>query len=168
MSEEKRKEKIAIYAGTFDPITFGHIDVLERACLLFDKVIISIAASSSKKTLFTVEERIGMINECTKNMASVKVESFNGLLVEYAKKRNAAAIVRGLRAISDFEFEFQMALTNRKIAENITTVFLMPNEKYSYLNSTLVREIALHDGDVSHFVPEYVIKQLKEKYSKSV
>jgi pantetheine-phosphate adenylyltransferase len=168
MTKANKKEKAAIYAGTFDPITYGHIDVLERACLLFDKVIIAVSASSSKKTVFTVKERIEMIKECTKNLNNVEVDNFSGLLVEYAKKSNASAIVRGLRAISDFEYEFQMALTNRKIAENITTVFLMPNEKYTYLNSTLVREIALHGGDVSPFVPKYVLDRLKKKYKKSV
>lgn len=166
MNEAKNKDRIAIYAGTFDPVTFGHIDVLERASLLFDKVIISVAGSSSKKTEFTVDERIEMISDCIKKLPNVKVESFVGLLVEYAKKKNASVIVRGLRAISDFEYEFQMALTNRKIAEDITTVFLMPNEKYTYLNSTLVREIALHGGDVSPFVPRNVLKKLKEKYKK--
>ncbi|RPI12832.1 MAG: pantetheine-phosphate adenylyltransferase [Ignavibacteriae bacterium] len=167
MSEVSQKHKIAIYAGTFDPVTYGHIDVLERASLLFDKVIISVSASSSKKTIFTVEERLEMISDCVKNIPNVKVESFTGLLVEYAKRSNATAIVRGLRAISDFEYEFQMALTNRKIAENITTVFLMPNEKYTYLNSTLVREIASLGGDVSPFVPCNVLEKLNEKYGKS-
>lgn len=166
MTQANKKLKIAIYAGTFDPITYGHIDVLERAALLFDKVIIAVSESSSKKALFSVDERLDMILGCTKKLKNVKAESFKGLLVEYAKKRNASAIVRGLRAISDFEYEFQMALTNRKIAESITTVFLMPNEKYTYLNSTLVREIALHDGDVSPFVPDNVLKMLKEKYKK--
>jgi pantetheine-phosphate adenylyltransferase len=161
----KNIKRIAIYAGTFDPITFGHIDVLERASLLFDKVIIAIAASSSKKTIFTVEERIKMIKDSIGDIKNVEALSFKGLLVNFAKECNATAIVRGLRAISDFEYEFQMALTNRKIEENVTTVFLMPNEKYTYLNSTLVREISMLGGDVSAFVPDNVNKKLKEKFS---
>jgi pantetheine-phosphate adenylyltransferase len=161
----KNKKRIAIYAGTFDPITFGHLDVLERASLLFDKVIIAIAASSSKKTIFTVEERIKMIKDSIGDIKNVEALSFKGLLVNFAKECNATAIVRGLRAISDFEYEFQMALTNRKIEENVTTVFLMPNEKYTYLNSTLVREISMLGGDVSAFVPENVNKKLKEKFA---
>jgi pantetheine-phosphate adenylyltransferase len=160
--------KTAIYPGTFDPITFGHIDVIERASQLFDSVIVSVAGSSSKKTLFTVEERIEMIKNSVKKFKNVSVSSFKGLLVENAKRQNAGVIIRGLRAVSDFEYEFQMALTNRKIAENVTTVFLMPNERYTYLNSTLVREIAAFGGDVSPFVPEFVKKKLKLKLGKKV
>jgi pantetheine-phosphate adenylyltransferase len=162
-----RTKKIAIYPGTFDPITFGHIDVIGRASQLFDSVIVSVAGSSAKKTMFTVEERIAMITNSIKKYRNVKVSSFNGLLVKYAKSQNAGIIIRGLRAVSDFEYEFQMALTNRKIAESITTVFLMPNEKYTYLNSTLVREIAAFGGDVSAFVPKYVLVKLKEKLKES-
>ena len=161
--KNNRTKKIAIYPGTFDPITFGHIDVIDRASQLFDSVIVSVAGSSSKKTMFTAEERIAMIKDSIKKFKNVKVSSFNGLLVKYAKSQNAGIIIRGLRAVSDFEYEFQMALTNRKIAESITTVFLMPNEKYTYLNSTLVREIAAFGGDVSPFVPKYVLGKLKEK-----
>jgi pantetheine-phosphate adenylyltransferase len=160
------KIRKAIYPGTFDPITYGHLDVLERACLLFNHVIIAVAKSSSKKTAFTVDERIEMIKACTKDCKNVSVSSFSGLLVDYAVSQKADAVVRGLRAISDFEYEFQMALTNRKIAENVTTVFLMPNEKYTYLNSTLVREIAANGGDVSSFVPKPVLKKLMQKFGK--
>jgi pantetheine-phosphate adenylyltransferase len=168
MKKNSTRDKIrkAIYPGTFDPITYGHIDVLERACLLFDHVIIAVATSSSKKTAFTVDERIEMIKECTKEFKNISVSSFKGLLVNYAVSQKADAVVRGLRAISDFEYEFQMALTNRKIAENVTTVFLMPNEKYTYLNSTLVREIAANGGDVSSFVPKPVLKKLLQKFGK--
>ena len=165
-SIELNKIKKAIYPGTFDPITYGHIDVLERACQLFDHVIIAIAKSSSKKTVFTVDERIEMIKASTKMCKNISVSSFDGLMVNYAVSQNATAVVRGLRAISDFEYEFQMALTNRKIAENITTVFLMPNEKYTYLNSSLVREIAAYGGDVSTFVPKPVLKKLMQKFRK--
>jgi pantetheine-phosphate adenylyltransferase len=156
-------KRIVIYPGTFDPITYGHIDVIERASLLFDTIIVSAAGSTSKKTMFSIDERIDMVKQSVKGIKNVGVTSFNKLVVDYAKSQNACAIIRGLRAISDFEYEFQMALTNRKLAEDITTVFLMPNEKFTYLNSTLVREIATFGGDVSPFVPGYVLKKLKEK-----
>lgn len=154
---------IAIYPGTFDPVTFGHLDVLERGAKLFDKVIISVAGSSDKKTVFTLGERMKMIKSITGKLKNVFVESFEGLLVNYAKSKKANVILRGLRAISDFEYEFQMALTNRKIAPGIETVFLMPGEKYSYISSTLVREIAKYGGDVTSFVPESVARKLKSK-----
>jgi pantetheine-phosphate adenylyltransferase len=155
--------KIAIYPGTFDPITFGHIDVIERAREIFDTVIVTIARNSSKQPMFTDEERVAMAREVVSKYPNVKVDSFSGLLVSYAKQMNATAIVRGLRAVSDFEYEFQMALTNRKLAEGITTVFLMPHEKYTYLNSTIVREIAMFGGDISEFVPASVAKRLRSK-----
>jgi pantetheine-phosphate adenylyltransferase len=157
------KHKVAVYPGTFDPITFGHIDVIERAAALFDKTVVAVSVNSAKKTLFTVSERIDMIKHSVKHLKNISVTSFKGLLVDFAESKNVDVIIRGLRAISDFEYEFQMALTNRKIAENITTVFLMPNEKYTYLNSTLVKEIAAFGGDVSAFVSEYVLKKIKQK-----
>jgi len=156
-------KRIAVYPGTFDPITFGHIDVIERASLLFDTIIVSVAGSSSKKTMFSIKDRIDMIKNSVKGIKNVRVTSFSKLVVDYAKSQNALAVIRGLRAVSDFEYEFQMALTNRKIAEDITTVFLMPNEKFTYLNSTLVREIVKFGGDVSPFVPKYVLRKLKKK-----
>jgi pantetheine-phosphate adenylyltransferase len=155
--------KIAIYPGTFDPITHGHLDILKRAGKLFDKVIIAIARNSSKEPLFTEEERIGLIREAAKDFPGVEVDSFSGLLVDYAIQSKASAIVRGLRVISDFEYEFQMALMNRKLHEQIETVFLMPNEKYTYLSSSIVREIARLDGDVQSFVPGTVHQALKKK-----
>ncbi len=155
--------RIAIYPGTFDPVTFGHIDVIERAREIFDKVIVMVARNTSKTPLFSTEERVMMIKDVVKKYKNVEVESFQGLLVNYARKKKAKAIVRGLRAVSDFEYEFQMALTNRKLAEEITTVFLMPHEKYTYLNSSIVREIALMGGDVSEFVPASVKKALVKK-----
>jgi pantetheine-phosphate adenylyltransferase len=156
--------KTAIYPGTFDPITNGHIDVLERALELFDKVIISVAVNSTKQPLFSEKERLEMIGEVIKNYQNVEVDSFKCLLVDYAQKRDAVAIIRGLRAISDFEFEFQMALMNRKINQKTSTVFLMPHEKYTYLSSSIIKEIARLHGDVSQFVPEPVCKKLMEKF----
>ena len=155
--------RIAIYPGTFDPLTFGHIDVIERAREIFDKVIVMVARNTSKTPLFSTEERVKMIKDVVKKYKNVEVENFHGLLVNYARKKKAKAIVRGLRAVSDFEYEFQMALTNRKLAKEITTVFLMPHEKYTYLNSSIVREIALMGGDVSEFVPASVKKALVKK-----
>ena len=155
--------KIAIYPGSFDPITNGHLDILERAMKLFDKVIITIARNSAKNPLFSEKERLAMIKEAVKDLEGVEVDSFEGLLVEYARKKKATAVVRGLRAISDFEYELQMALMNRRLNEQLVTVFLMPNEKYTYLNSSIVREIARHQGDVKDFVPQHVYRKLMEK-----
>lgn len=157
-------KKTAIYPGTFDPVTYGHIDVLERAAKMFDNIIISVVKNSSKNTLFTYDERVDMIKSVAREINNVKVTAFEGLLVDYAKSQNAGVIIRGLRAVSDFEYEFQMALTNRKIAPDIETVFLMPGEKYSYISSTLVREIARYKGDVSAFVPKEVEEKLKLKF----
>ena len=157
--------KIALYPGTFDPITNGHIDILERGLELFDKVIVTVAKNSSKAPLFDEDERVEMVKEVIRRnrYKNASVESFDGLLVSFAKKRKAVALIRGLRAISDFEYEFQMALMNRKQANDIFTVFLMPHEKYTYLNSSIVRELARLDGDFKSFVPPNVYKRLKEK-----
>lgn len=156
--------KTAIYPGTFDPITFGHLDIIERASGMFDKVIVMVARNSAKQPLFNTDERMKMIKEAVKKIKSVTVESYDGLLVDFARKKKATAIVRGLRAISDFEYEFQMALMNRKLANEITTVFLMPHEKYTYLNSSIVREIARMGGDVSGFVPVSVKQAFGKKF----
>ena len=158
-----KKVKIAIYPGTFDPVTFGHIDIIERALTIFDKVIVAISVDSPKKPLFTVEERMDMIKEAARYNSKVTVDFFEGLLVKYAKEVNATGIIRGLRAVSDFEYEFQLALMNRRLNEEIETVFLMPNEKYTYLNSSLIKEIALLGGDVTDFVPENVKIKLINK-----
>ncbi len=158
---------IAIYPGTFDPLTFGHLDVLKRAAKMFDEVIISVVKNSSKSTLLSLDERTSIIEEVIKEMKNCRVESFDGLLVNYAKEKNANVIVRGLRAISDFEYEFQMALTNRKIAENIETIFLMPSEKSSFISSTLVREIAKYGGEIKDFVPVEAEKVILAKYEKN-
>jgi pantetheine-phosphate adenylyltransferase len=158
--------KIAIYPGTFDPVTNGHVDILERALNLFDRVIITIARNTAKNPLFTEEERITLLRQVTKHYKNVEVDSFNGLLVEYVQKRHAIAVVRGLRAMTDFEYELQMALMNRKLDEKMETVFMMPNEKYTYLSSNFVREIAKLGGDVSKFVPAVVLKALQQKNKK--
>ncbi len=158
------KKNIAVYPGTFDPITNGHLDIIERASNLFDKVIVTIALNTVKKPLFSKDERKDMIIKVTKKYKNIEVDSFDGLLVEYAIKKKANTIIRGLRAVSDFEYEFQMSLTNRKLAPNINTIFLMPNEKYTYLNSSLVKELAIFKGKINCFVPDYVRKKLREKF----
>ena len=159
--------KIAIYPGTFDPITNGHIDIAERAVTLFDKVIVTIAVNSAKKPLFSIEERKEMIRYSLSHLPNVEIDAFEGLLMEYARMRKASAVIRGLRAISDFEYELQMALMNRKLAEEVVTVFLMPNVKYTYLNSTIVKEVASFGGDISGLVPDVVAKKLTEKFRKN-
>lgn len=160
--------KIAIYPGTFDPITKGHLDIIARASQMFDKVIVTIAVNSSKTPMFTTEERLSLVRAAVQEakIKNVTAEVFSGLLVNFARKQKASALIRGLRAVSDFEYEFQMALMNRKLAPNITTVFLMPHEKYTYLNSSIIREVARLDGDVKDLVPKAVIKALHNKLSK--
>ncbi len=158
-------ERIAIYPGTFDPITNGHVDVIERASLLFDKVIVVISVNSKKTTLFSEEERFQMAVESLKHISNVSVELYKGLTVDCAIEKKASAIIRGIRAISDFEFEFQIALMNRKLKPNITTIFLMPHEKYTYLNSSIIRELAKYGQNVDEFVSPYVSKMLKEKFN---
>ena len=155
---------LAVYPGTFDPITYGHIDVVERAAQLFQRVVILVARNTSKAPLFTDDERIAMIREVFRSNRSIEVDGFDGLLVDYARQHKASVIVRGLRAVSDFEIEFQMALTNRKMSKELETIFLVPREQYSYLNSTIVREIARLGGDVSDFVPPPVRRRLKAKF----
>jgi pantetheine-phosphate adenylyltransferase len=157
------KNSVAIYPGTFDPITYGHIDVVNRATQLFSNVIILVAQNPSKQPLFTGEERMAMIREIFRGKRGVEVDTFDGLLMDYARRRNARAVVRGLRAVSDFEYEFQMALMNRKLAPRIDTVFLVPHERFTYLNSTIVREVARLGGDVSDFVPASVQRRLRAR-----
>ena len=160
------KEQIAVYPGTFDPITYGHIDVIQRATELFSKVIVLVARNTSKTPLFSDDERISMIRQVFKGKKRIEVDGFQGLLVDYARRRGATVIIRGLRAVSDFEYEFQLALTNRKLSPNIDTIFLVPHEKYTYLNSTIVREVARLGGDVSCFVPPSVRKKLLAKLDR--
>ena len=157
------KRQIAIYPRTFDPITFGHIDVIDRAVELFSEVVVLVAQNTSKTPLFSIEERLAMIREVLRERKGVTVDCFDGLLVEYARHHKANVIVRGLRAVSDFEYEFQMALTNRKLAPTIDTIFLVPREGYTYLNSSIVREVARLGGDVSDFVPASVQRRLTQK-----
>lgn len=153
-----------LYPGSFDPVTFGHIDIIERARDLFDSVVVTVAVNPTKTPLFTVEERVHFIKESVKEFKNIYVDSFAGLVVDHAKSVGASGIIRGLRAISDFEFEFQMALMNRKLASDIATIFLMPHEKYTYLNSTIIRNLASLKGDISDFVPPIVQAALKKKF----
>lgn len=158
------KRILAVYPGTFDPITYGHIDVVERAAQLFPHVVILVARNTAKAPLFTDDERIAMIREVFRKHRNIEVDGFDGLLVDYARRRKASVVVRGLRAVSDFEIEFQMALTNRKMAPELETIFLVPREQYSYLNSTIVREIARLGGNVADFVPAGVRRRLAAKF----
>lgn len=153
-----------IYPGSFDPVTFGHIDIIKRARDLFDAVVVTVAVNPTKSPLFTVEERVHFIKESIRDFTNIQVDSFDGLVVDHAKSVGASGIIRGLRAISDFEFEFQMALMNRKLANDIATIFLMPHEKYTYLNSSIVRNLASLKGDISDFVPPIVQDALKKKF----
>jgi len=159
--------KLAIYPGTFDPITNGHLDILKRAASVFGTVYIAVAQNMHKNPLFTTEERIRMIQNCTGQFPNVKIDQFNGLAVEYAHKVGASVIIRGLRAISDFDYEFQMALMNRHMNDNIDTVFFMPHEDYTYLSSSTVREIVRFGGEVREFVPEVVKNELIRKLRRS-
>ena len=157
-----------IYPGTFDPITYGHIDVVGRALQLFDEVVLAIAADSTKKPLFSIEERKAMAEKALVEFgAKVRVTSFEGLLIKYVLSENSRAILRGLRAVSDFEFEFQMALMNRKLDDSIETLFLMPRGAYTYLSSTIIKEIGRLGGDTSAFVPPMVGQALREKYHRA-
>jgi len=160
-------ERIAIYPGTFDPITLGHIDIIRRGSKLFDQVVVTIAINQSKMPLFTIDERIEMINDAINDFSNVSVEKFDGLLVNFATQQNASVIIRGLRAVSDFEYEFQMALMNKHLQNDITTVFLMPNEKYTYLNSTIVKDVAKFGGNFDKFVTKFVAEKLVQKFQKT-
>ena len=157
--------KKVIYPGTFDPVTNGHIDIVSRAVELFDEIIVTVAKNPGKTALFSVEERVQMLRESLKKYPTVLVDSFDGLVVDHARAVGAVGIIRGLRAISDFEFEFQMALMNRKLAGEITTILLMPHARYTYLNSTIVRNLAQFKGNVAEFVPPAVAEKLKQKFN---
>ena len=153
----------AVYPGTFDPVTYGHIDLIKRALKIFDTVIIAVAHSAEKEPLFSVEERIAMLKKATKGMKGVVIEDFDGLAVDYVRSKGSVVMVRGLRMLSDFEYEFQMALTNRKLAPDIETIFMMPYESYSYLSSKLIKEAFALGADVKSFVPSFVAKALSQK-----
>ena len=158
--------KTAIYPGSFDPITKGHLDVLKRAADIFDKVIIVVSVNVNKKSFLPLEDRIKLIKESCKEIANVEVDSYDGLTIEYAKKRNANVLIRGLRAVSDFEYEMQLSQANSALSSDIHTVFLITKPKYNFISSGTVREIAQMKGDISKFVPEPVAEYLEEKYMK--
>lgn len=159
--------RIGLYAGTFDPVTYGHLDILRRSLVVFDKVIVAVADSTPKNTFFTLTERVEMLRSATSGMADVEVKPFSGLLVDFAEQQGAVAVIRGLRVVSDFEYEFQMALMNRRLNNEVETVFLMPSEEYTYLNSSLIREIASSGGDVSQFVPPIVATKLNDRFERA-
>lgn len=154
---------IAIYPGSFDPVTKGHLDIIERSSKMVDELIVAVLNNNSKSPLFSVEERVNMLNEVTKHIDNVKVDSFSGLLVDFAKKSNATVIIRGLRAVTDFEYELQMSQTNRIMDKDVDTIFLTTSLEYAYLSSSTVKEVAFCGGDIANFVPQYVVKQVKEK-----
>lgn len=159
-------ETTALYPGSFDPITYGHLDILERATHLFDHIIVTIAVNKRKETVFSGDEREELLLECLEGKSwadRVEVEQFTGLLVNFAKEKNAQTLVRGVRQISDFEYEFRMALTNRRLAPEVDTVFLMPNEQLTFISASLVKEVAYWDGNLDSFVPKHVAKALHEK-----
>ena len=159
-------KRIAVYPGTFDPVTKGHIDLVERSLRIFDVVIVAVAANPKKAPLFSLEERIAMFRKVTSAYKNVVIEGFDGLLVDYVREKKAVGIIRGLRAVSDFEYEMQMALMNRRLDHTIETVFLMPNEEYSFITSTIVKEAASYGGDVSSLVPKVVVDKLKKKFGR--
>jgi len=153
--------KKAIYPGTFDPVTNGHLDIIKRACSIFDKIIVAVADNKDKKTMFDLEKRVKMMKKATKQFNKVEVKSFNSLLVEFAKKENTKIIIRGLRAVSDFEYELQMGYANKSLDESIDTIYLMPNLDNAFISSSVVRSILKYKGDVSHLVPKEIIEDLK-------
>jgi len=155
--------RIVVYPGSFDPPTYGHLDIIKRAMLLFDKVIVAVLDNTTKKCMFSVSDRIVMLKKMTAHLKKVQVDRFDGLLVNYVKKKKAEAVVRGLRAVSDFEYEFQMAQMNRELNPEVETIFMMTSSKYAYLNSTIVKEILKLGGDIEKFVPKKIEKIIKKK-----
>lgn len=158
---------IAVCPGSFDPVTLGHLDIITRGAKVFDKVIVAVLNNRNKQPLFTVEERIQLLQETTKDLPNVEVDHFNGLLIDYVKRKNASAIIKGLRAVSDFEYELQMASINRKLDDNVETFFMMTNNKYSYLSSSIVKEVAKYQASVEDLVPEVVEAALRKKFAFS-
>lgn len=153
----------AIYPGSFDPVTYGHLDIIRRSARLVDELLVGVLVNNAKSPFFTIEERVDMLTQLTKDCVNVKVVSFGGLLVDFARKEQADVIVRGLRAVTDFEYELQMAQTNRILEPEIDTIFLTTSLEYSYLSSSIVKEVAMLDGDISKFVPKLVIERIQEK-----
>jgi len=160
------KKRVAVYPGSFDPVTFGHLDIIERAAKIFDHVIVSVFVHSAKKHLFAVDERVAMLKKALKGKKNVSVDCFEGLLVDYVRKKKTDVVIRGLRAISDLEYEFQMAAVNRIFYKHIETVFFMPRVRYSYLSSSVVRDIAHFKGDVTKLVPAHVAKAIADRRNK--
>ncbi|MBU1062156.1 MAG: pantetheine-phosphate adenylyltransferase [Candidatus Omnitrophica bacterium] len=156
--------KIGVYPGSFDPVTFGHLDIIKRALKIFDKVIVAVAHNTDKSPLFDVTERVKLLKRSLKGIKRVEIDDFDGLVVEYVKRKKAYVVIRGLRMISDFEYEFQMALTNRKLSSSIETIFMMPSESYSYLSSKLIKEAASLGASLKGFVPHLVEKAIKKKW----
>lgn len=157
--------KRAIYPGSFDPVTYGHLDVVKRAAGMFDELIVSVLNNKEKSPLFSVEERVNILEEATKDIPNVTVDSFSGLLIDYAREKNVSVIIRGLRAITDFEYELQIAQTNRKLSKDeIDTIFLITSLEYAYLNSSSVKEIACFNGDISMCVPDFVAEKVYQKF----
>jgi len=157
--------KIAVYPGSFDPVTFGHLDIIRRASKMFDEVIVAVMCNSAKTPLFSLDERVKMLQESVKDLSNIKIESFSGLLIDYCKSADIHIVIRGLRAITDFEYELQIAQTNKELSHNqVDTVFLTTSLKYSYLSSSVVKEIASYNGDISPCVPEFIADKLYQKY----
>ncbi len=156
--------RIAVYPGSFDPVTWGHIDIIKRALRLFDKVIVAVGENPEKTPLFNIDERVFMLNESCKGIGNVEIKPFSSLLSDFVVSVGAVAIIRGLRAVSDFDYEFQLALANRKLAPLVETIFLLPDERFVYLNSTLVKSIARYNGKLDEFVPPVVKRMLKERF----
>ena len=159
-----KKKSMALYPGTFDPVTFGHIDIMRRALKIFDQLAVAVALNPNKGPLFSLDNRVKFIKEATKNLKNIEVISFDNLLISLAHSKKATAVIKGLRAISDFEFELQMGLMNRTLDEKIETLFMIPSQEFSFLSSNLVKETARHGGDVSKLVPKNVFKELKKKF----
>jgi len=156
---------VAVYPGSFDPVTNGHLDIIDRASKVFDHLIVAVLENPRKNAIFTMDERVEMLNSIVGQYKNVEVDCFQGLLVNYVQKRNASIIIKGLRAMSDFEFEFQMALVNRKLNENVETLFMMTNNMYSYVSSSIVKEIAGYGGDISALVPSQVYQRIRDKFA---
>lgn len=157
---------LAIYPGTFDPFTTGHLDLIQRSCEIFANIIVAVAGSTPKEPMFSLEDRVSMIKQATQHLSKVEVDSFSGLLVDYMRSRHAHVILRGLRAISDFEYEFQLAQMNRKLYPGFEIVYMMPDERYTYISSSLVKQVASLGGDVSSFVPKEILPKLQSKFKK--